>query len=472
MGVSPLEPDRTETPSTDSFEADPLVHQLLAGELALSLACLFPKIKACRRLLPQARRALSAGLANLLDGEGLPHARHFDRLRPLLACWTRCRALGNRQKRKCWSADADARYRQFVRNALRLSRRDGSEVFFEGAADEEDGTALTAAVAMVGNRADRAIASLVLSGGKKNRRGSTGIGLRAAAVHSEWAATAVLRPDWSRSSPRLTVLYPGKSCRVELGCGKDVLWSGEWGFDVRRDGVLALPVSEWFETCWISDEDVDYLELEIEIGQDVRLQRHFLMARKDRFLLLADTVLGSWPAALDYRGTLPLGQETTFQRAVETREGVLMGGKARAMAIPLALPEWLGDTSGELESPDETTLELRQTAFGSSLFAPLFFDLDRRRFRKPLARIFQHDGHGCMKCGVTWRQLTVADSLAIQPADAAVGYRIAVGGKQWLIYRSLTPPRNRTLLGHNLSGEMLVARFQRNGEIKAIIEIV
>ena len=46
----------SETPDTDAslLRADPLVHQLLAGELAMTLASLFPNIKACRRLLPRA----------------------------------------------------------------------------------------------------------------------------------------------------------------------------------------------------------------------------------------------------------------------------------------------------------------------------------------------------------------------------------------------------------------------------------
>jgi hypothetical protein len=497
-------------------EGDPLVHQLLAGELALTLACLFPKIKACRRLLPQARQALSSGLGNLLDGEGLLHARHFDRLRPLLACWARCLTLGKRHKRRCWSAKADARFRQFVRNALRLTRRDGSQVFSSDCPDlrVKEIDVLKAAVAMLGNQNDRAIASTVLPGGKKIRRELKVMRLPPAPIHSEWAATAVLRPDWRHSSPRLTVLYPDKSCRVELGCGKDVLWSGQWGFDVRLDGLPVPASSEWFETCWISDKDVDYLELEIELDRGIRLQRHFLMAKKDRFLLLADAVLGSQPTVLEYRGTWPLCSGVQFHRALETREGGLLGQKARAMAIPLALPEWLADvpqgsagiarnnekadnmplfrTSSAEAGPspdtacepsparaadqfalqsDETTLELRQSTFGSSLFAPLFFDLDRRRFRKPYARIFQHDGHDCRKCGLTWRQLAVAESLTVQPADVAVGYRVAVGGKQWLIYRSLTPPRNRTLLGHNISSELLVARFQRNGEVVSLIEM-
>ncbi len=216
-----------------------------------------------------------------------------------------------------------------------------------------------------------------------------------------------------------------------------------------------------------------------------RIQRQFVMARKDRFLLLADAVLGSRRAALDYRGALPLGPQVTFQPANETSEAVLIGRKARAMAIPLALPEWrdnasqpkgqavtgvplLGTSSvgrglpkrhcsfqAVAHAAHESALELRQSAFGGAIFAPLFFDLDRRRFGKPL----------------TWRQLTVAESLAVQPADVAVGYRVTAGGKQWLIYRSLTPSRNRTLLGHNLSSETLVARFTRKGEVKSLIEI-
>jgi hypothetical protein len=100
-------------------------------------------------------------------------------------------------------------------------------------------------------------------------------------------------------------------------------------------------------------------------------------------------------------------------------------------------------------------LELRQSADCRGLYAPLFFDLDRLR----------------MTCPPTWRQLTVAALLASQPADVAVGYRVAVGRQQWLIYRSLAEKANRTLLGHNLSSEMLVASFDRSGEVVPLLEI-
>lgn len=100
-------------------------------------------------------------------------------------------------------------------------------------------------------------------------------------------------------------------------------------------------------------------------------------------------------------------------------------------------------------------LELHQAADGRRLMAPLFLDLDPRRMRRRL----------------TWRQLTVAESLSIQAADVAVGYRVAIGSQQWLIYRSLGPRGNRTVLGHNLSTESLVARFDSSGEVESIVEI-
>ena len=85
----------------------------------------------------------------------------------------------------------------------------------------------------------------------------------------------------------------------------------------------------------------------------------------------------------------------------------------------------------------------------------MFFDLNAKRRSKT---------H-------TWRQLTVAQDLDILSRDVAVAYRIQVGRKQWVVYRSLGPTGNRTFMGHNLISEFLVARFLKNGEVENLIEI-
>jgi hypothetical protein len=224
----------------------------------------------------------------------------------------------------------------------------------------------------------------------------------------------------------------------------------------------ARPLTPWQPTCRTSDENVDYLELTMELAGGLRIERHLVMARKDRFLLLADAVLGTRPGGLGYRGLVPLGPGIALRGAGPTREGFLVAasasrplGRRLATVLPLALPEWRRDHRvGELSSGPEG-MELCQAIQGRRLFAPLWLDLDPSRVRRRR----------------TWRQLTVAESLTAQAADVAVGYRVALGSGQWLVYRSLARKRNRSVLGHNLATETLVARFGRDGEVQSIIEI-
>ena len=438
------------------LEDNPLLHQLLAGELALTLAYLFPEITACRELRPAARRALSAGPVDLLDGEGLPHAKHLPLLRPLLACWTRCRAIGSKSRR-CFNSAAEIQYEWLVRHALRMTRADGSHVFSDGASPAWPVELFETALHFGGNEDDEAIAALVLPKPWKSKRKPAGEHtLPEPANHSEWAATTVLRRRWAQPTEQFTVLYDEPAMRVELTCGKDVVLHGVWQFEVRQNGKVLAAKSDWNELCWVSDKTVDYLELEIELSGNVRLQRSMLLARRDRFLLLADAVLSEGRGEIDYRGRLPLGGGIAFEPAEQSREGLLIGSNRRARVLPLALPEWRAEKRvGELAHTSDG-LELRQSQEDGRLLAPLFADLDRRRHRQ--------------KC--TWRQLTVAQSLQIQPPEVAAGYRVALGDQhQWLIYRSLAPKANRTLLSHNLSTEMLVARFGRSGEVDPLVEI-
>jgi hypothetical protein len=435
---------------------DPLLHQLLAGELSLTLAYLLPEITPCRRLKSAARRALSAGLVDLLDGAGLPHAGHLGLLRPLLACWTRCRALGGRLKGGCWTKAAENQYRWLVRQALRLTRHDGSQVFSHAPARSFNKGLFAAALRLGGDEGDHDIAALVLPRAHKAARPRVNeAALPEPANDSEWAAVAVLRPRWSRSTPWLTVRYPHRQFQMELSCGKDVLWSGPWELDVRADGRPATPDADWQQLCWVSDDDVDFLELEMELSGGLRVQRQMLLARQDHVLLLADVILSTGAESLQYQGSLPLCPGVSFRSAGESCEGFLAGSKPRALVLPLALPEWRADRRVGRLVQTAKGLQLRQSAKARRLYAPLFFDLDRGRMTRP----------------TTWRQLTVAESLAVQPDEVAVGYRVAVGKEQWLIYRSLAQKANRTLLGHNLSTELLVARFHRSGEVEPLLEI-
>ncbi|MEX2140278.1 MAG: hypothetical protein WD894_13520 [Pirellulales bacterium] len=437
----------------------PLLHQRLAGELPLVLAALLPEIEACALLLPAARRALSAGLDELLDGEGTPHCRYLTIQHPLVACWTRARMLGASLDGGCWDEDAEAQYRFVVREMLRLSRRDGHSLFAE----------LPVAAGVSASTANFFAAAVKLSGDKKNasalrRFGGAGVPKRkankdsrapAAANHSEWGQVAVLRPNWKRSAPQLGIAYGDRSMRAALLSGRDRLFAGDWEFTCRVNEQEATPIGDWEEICWVSDEDVDYLELQIELTGGILVQRQLCLGRRDRFLFIADAVLGNEPRSLRYTLHLPLGAGTSIAAATETREVALHARRPRALLFPLASPEWRVDRrGGELTSGDGM-IQLHEAAHATSLYAPLWIDLASKRH----ARSF------------TWRQLAVAEERQNVTREVACGYRVQFGKQQWLVYRSLTPARNRTVMGHNLASEFLIARFRRDGSVKTLIEV-
>jgi len=434
----------------------PLEQQLIGGELPLVLSYLFPEVKSCRKLGRVAKETLSHGVHELLDGNGLPAARHLALLRPLLACWTRCGYLSGAAGVGCFDKQAHLQYEWLVRRALQLTRQDGTQILCND--DPEKGTdeLFDAALMLIGDKEDEAIADQVLPGRKASRKKSQrDVFFPDSATHSEWGAIAVLRPNWLRGGEHLVVTYHDRTFNAELNCGSSTIWAGRWNTRIAVDGRQLELQSDWQQNCWYSDDDVDYLELGSDLNDGWRLERQMLLAREDHFLLVADVLLGPGDADIEYRNVFPLTDSTRFEAAEETHDGYLVANRRLGLVMPLALPEWRNaKADGSLEAAADG-LELRQTARASRLYAPLFIDLDRKRLDEPL----------------TWRQLTVGESLQTQPRSAAVGYRVQVGEGQWLFYRSLTPPANRTLLGQNLSDEFYAGRFDTDGEADELIAL-
>jgi hypothetical protein len=442
------------------LEAQPLVNQLLAGELPLVLAYQFPELKPAHQLAPAGAAALSRGVGELLDGEGLPHGRHLAIFRPLMACWTRARSLAGKAT---WDSQAEKQFAQAVLELVRLSRGDGRQPLTTNSAGAWCPKLVKQALRLVkSDRLDRRARLLLPLG-----RGGAKLAPKpnkSAAVRGEWAELAVLQPGWHRGGPKLTVNYGNRSVRMELEVGGEVIWSGPWQFELHAHGKAITIDSDWEEVCWVSDADADYVEIEAELTDGFVVQRQIALARKDRLLLLADAIIGpadqhSTPThpsnRLTYAGTLPLAEGIQVKPAAETRELWLSGDKQKLAVLPLALPEWRSEKrAGELAA-DGSGLVLRQSTLGRNLYAPLLVDLDRQRSR----------------CGLTWRHLTVAEDRKIQPAEAAVGFRAQIGREQWLVYRSLVEVAGRTVLGQNLGTEFLLANFRRDGTIERLVEI-
>jgi hypothetical protein len=433
----------------------PLEHQLLGGELGLTLAYLYPELAGRKSLWKTATRSLSYGVSELLDGEGLPQCRYVNVFRRLMACWTRCSLISGETASTCFDSDSQLQFEWVIRQAICLARPDGTQVFSAGTKRDRHPDLLLAAIQHAGDSADEAAAERALPGQHFKLATRVEKSLPESSVYSAWAELCIMRPKWSRKSPLFTATWGDRTVNLELVNSGELLWSAPWNFDVRCNDQTLRPTSDWDVVCWYSDADVDYLEIEADLGPAYRVQRQLLLAKLDQFLLLADAVLGSEPAQIEYRCELPLHEGVCFHTDDETREGIFWKKKPVASILPVALPEWrLSKSDGEL-SVDDGLVRHTRSATARNLYAPLFLDLAQRRL--------------CDER--TWRQLTIAEQLEIQSADVAVGYRVQVGRAQWLLYRSLAEKGNRTLLGQNLSSEFLAARFDKDGTVEELIEI-
>ena len=436
-----------------------LRQQLLAAELPLALAYLFPDLKPMRDLLASARQSFTESLLAVLDGKGGPRGRLLPVLGPLVACWTRARCLGEREKGGAWSKEAEAQYRWLVLHALRLAATDGRFLATNvHARDNKSGfwRMLAESVELAGDKADRVAFAALMPASKSSRAKTDRARLPKPAFHSEWAGLSTLATGWKRSDARLAIAYASDPLKLELQVGGRQLLAGNWTSETTCDGHTVAIDGTWEELCWQSDKDCDYLELSIDLAGGLRLDRQLLLAKKDAILFVSDVILATEhaPGALRHSFHLPWGRDVTWQPEAETRDGVLVDRKPRAAVLPLALSEWRSDPRSGTLVGEQGRLTLTQEVTGSALYCPLLIDLDPKRSRKER----------------TWRQLTVAESLSVVSRDVAVGFRAQSGPDQWIVYRSLAPAGNRTVMGQNISGEFAAGRFPTSGEIKSWIE--
>lgn len=448
---------------------DVLRQQLLAGELPLALGYLFPEVRAMHALREDARAALSEAMLEVTDGQGLPDARLLSVLGPLFACWTRARWLGNRMTRGPWSREAEGQYQWLVRHSIRLADKNGRFLLADIDTNADaigspargrawDESLFEMAIDLVSDRGDRAAASIALPRGiVRDKKSFDASDLPRPSLNSEWAGVTIIADGWKQSDIRLAVAYVARQMPIELSVAGEKLLSGLWSFETSCDGRPAQPTGEWVQLCWERGKRFDLLELGQELSEGLRLERQILFGRDDSVLYLADSVISRDPSPRNIRHSLrlPLAHDTRWQPETDTRDGLVVGRKVRTAVLPLGLHEWRCDPRGGTLEEHSGQLVLTEETNGRALCCPMLIDLDKKRSKKPR----------------TWRHLTVGENLEIVPRDVAVGFRAQSGTDQWLFYRSLGTPGNRTVLGQNIAGEFCAGRFLTTGKLREWIEI-
>lgn len=416
-------------------------------------------------------------LEGQLDGDGWPAAHLLASFGLIAASWLRSILLIRKTGLEL-DFEIGLQVEWMVRQLLRMRQPEGRVSFGAALVNKNSAADFWRALCKASNDSDDKKLQKVLAGELKGKtkKEKQIAALRASEVAepfnvSEWGSAALLRSSWSPKSPMLAISYGGTShasCTIDLSRGRSLL-AGNSMPTVSVDGKSLEPVGEFELVCDRSDEDLDYLEIQIELGRGGRLNRQFLLSRTDEFLLIADTIVPGERvlATIGYESRFPFAQGMEGLLEKETREVYLQRStrpqKIQALVLPLSLPEWqlervFGRNGKEQPAElaiDGSGLTLSQQQFGFGIHVPLLIDLNPQR--------------SCRKR--TWRRLTVAEDRTIIPPDFGCAFRFQLDQSQWFYYRAVASGGNRTFLGENTSSEFVFNQFREDGTVTELLEV-
>jgi hypothetical protein len=447
--------------------------ETLPARFVVTLARLFRDIEACRRLEPAATTAVAGEIERLTSARGVVNVAGSGAMVDRVSRWTTIREVAATTGEPAWGEATERRWREAATNAIRLLGDDGRRLAAGGLMPVRFTEPLLDAVAALGGRRKRAAEAV------RSSRSASGKPRRFIRrdLHDAAAAVAIMRAGWERGDLRVLVDYRQAMPHLEIAVGDRMLVDGPWQWSVSDGGTSLEAEGPWTASCWESTRQATFLEITAALPGGRQFERQVVLLRREKVIVLADAVTtpaaadplasplptpsvnsrhgdDGRPASLRYRSVVRLAPGLEATPAEETREALVFDTRMRLLAVPLALPEWRVGRGGSLEHGADG-LTLAQESAGRRFYAPLWLDCDAGRIGKPL----------------TWRQLTVADTRMNLPPYQAAGFRVQAGQEQWLLYRSLDAPRNRSLLGCNVSAEFLVGRIRPHGSVKRILEI-
>jgi hypothetical protein len=270
------------------------------------------------------------------------------------------------------------------------------------------------------------------------------------------AKKALLRRGKRPPHDEFAIDFSGPTVQVQVCASGHLLLSGTWDWSAAAAGTTLARAGDWKEVGWHRERCCDYLEIELPLSDGYKLERQIFFARNELFFFAADCLIGppDTICEMHYTHAIPLAAGVSFSAAEQTCESWLSSDGGRmASVIPLAQPEWRSAYRHARLTTSDDKLAMEQAAHGRRLLSPLWIDIHPSRIRRP----------------ITWRQLTVGENLAAVNRDVAVGYRVQAGNEQWLVYRSLAPVANRSIMGHNTYGSFVCGRIKPDGSVKDIL---
>ncbi len=453
---------------------------LVTGELPWLLGQLFGDIKGVTEFKQLGQQSLRNELIELTDGDGTPAACLLPVLPQWLASLARSVEVGAIVGESLLEGEARFRFEDVLSKAVSLLDRDGRMLGADSAAAKKSNHELGSQIAMLLHAAELAgldelsLASEALRFRQHVASGRTKESFRSEtfsespeerlivtdtdipATQSDWASWACLRNWWHATANTALVRHDGPVVHLQLSLLGVPVVDGEWGLRVRLDGQPVEWTANWTCSCWSSDTDMDYIELQLDVPGGPMLCRQIMLSRKDQFLVLADSVSKAGRRRIDLETTLPLRRGVRAKADNTTREARLTLPDVKVRCFPLALPDdRLHSTVGEFDAA-LGELRLAQASSSESLYAPIVLDWSPER----------------ASLDAQWRTLTVTEeSRKLAPWEAA-GHRLRLGQLHLVVYRSLqVTDEFRSVLGLYTDKESVIARFDDRGYVLPIVSV-
>jgi hypothetical protein len=448
-----------ESRGSQASDSERLMFQ---GELPWQAGLLFSDVGGAEVLREFGRQHLSEQLEDRTDSDGTPQAELLGELDLWLAPFVRALLWGKAFGNSLWNEEETARFRQVTDTVVSLCDADGLLPFHSD--QSQSAVALLDVAAKTAGWKKQSLPRRYLqsirgngSASGKNRQKAFQAGKKTQypVVQSDWARVACLRSSWKPNADMLVIAHHGEMPSIELTANGQRLLSGAWEIELAVDGKQLHFVNQWTCTCWHSDTDADYLELQLSFENGIQVERQLLLSRTDRYAILADVVSGAGDGRIEYSSTLPVVERLSIEADVPSRECRIGRKGLRVRAFPLALPDdRVLSAAGSFSAVDgDGGIELKQVAVGG-LYAPLILDWHKKRRRQE----------------ADWRTVTVSERGEIQKSEAASGHRLRIGAHQLLLYRSLQQPvLPRAVLGQHTSNETLIGQFNSAGNVTPIL---
>lgn len=388
-------------------------------------------------------------LTQLLDAEGWPAPQQISGLPRWLVANTRI-AIWNRWRELEIPESVQSAWEWLLRNGMRLCWNRQGETLLGGDRLDLDGELLHAWRRLTTDDDEQKLIDQWL--GEKTE---LKVVCPERSVLRDTACIAVFRGDWRHKSPKFALRYDQANCWLELS-NRVKLMSGSCIPEFQLDGqVLQFQKPEFELNCWHTEDELDYLEIEMPLSHGFLWQRQIAFARYDRFIMIGDALLGDQSGKLSYRCRFPIAPGLEVRPETETRELYLYNEEPQALLLPISIGEWKQDHTANRFAAEENSIVFQQQQMGRAMMAAMVVDLDAKRSIRPR----------------TWRSLTVGQSLQTAKPDQALAWRFQLDDQQYLMYRSLGNIANRTFLGVNVYSDFYLGRFDRDGEAESLISI-